>query len=273
MLENCLRPPHWKLNVETWFHHWALCCECWNLIQSLSIMLWMCIALQPHLPQPSASPPTGSKSYLDQMDPLLGPRTLSLLQHLLRLLLQMHISLVANIEALEAQYGRPDDHFPTATPILLPHHATSSHLATVHPLPQWINRNPRATKRSLSPPLIEPPPGKRRATTHPRAATTTNPPEPKSPVPPRRRPAPVSPNSDDTSSAPPEAAPSRPSPATEPPRPGPEPISNPPDTRPGLQMKTPFWHPWPSWATIAHWQILRLHPAAPTDPGPPTPHP
>ena len=56
------------------------------------------------------------------MDQLLAQRTLSLLHHLMRLVLQLHGSILANIEGLESQVG----HRGTTLP---PHHPYSSSMA------------------------------------------------------------------------------------------------------------------------------------------------
>ena len=79
------------------------------------------------------------------MDQLLAQRTLSLLHHLMRLVLQLHGSILANIEGLESQVG----HRGTT---LSPHHPYSSSMAAwrlwtypfyyqgypLHPLTQHI---------------------------------------------------------------------------------------------------------------------------------------
>ena len=171
------------------------------------------------------------------MDQLLAQRTLSLLHHLMRLVLQLHGSILANIEGLESQVGHrgttlPPHHpysssmAPMDVPFLLPGIPTTSthstHPSTMASLPHYQPSvhppHHHATKRTLSP---QPhPPSTKHHRINPRADTPPPPATPKTadPTPaPRRSKAPRarshSPNSDDsTSHHSLTAAPSRPSP-------------------------------------------------------------
>ena len=198
--------------------------------------------------------------FTSAMDQLLAQRTLSLLHHLMRLVLQLHGSILANIEGLESQFGNrgtalPAHHpysssmAPMDTPILLPGLSTtpthSSHPSATASFPLYSpslhRQHHHTTKRTLSP-QSHPPATKhhrinsRAGTSAPAAAPKTAGPTPAA----RRSKAPRarshSPNSDDsTSHHSATAAPSRPSPhfsdpraisnpATEPtPIPAPEP--------------------------------------------------
>ena len=158
------------------------------------------------------------------MDQLLAQRTLSLLHHLMRLVLQLHGSILANIEGLESQVGHRGTtlslHHPYSSsmapmdvPILLPGIPTTSthstHPTTVAPLahfqPSVHPPHHHATKRTLSPQPHPP------STKHHRINITADTPAPPAtprtadPTPaPRRSKAPRarshSPNSDDSTS-------------------------------------------------------------------------
>ena len=171
------------------------------------------------------------------MDQLLAQRTLSLLHHLMRLVLQLHGSILANIEGLESQFGHhgttlPAHHpysssmAPMDTPILLPGLSTtsthSSHPPTTASFPLYSpslhRQHPHTTKRTLSPQSH--PPATKHHRINSRAGTPAPPAAPKTagltPATSRSK-APRarshSPNSDDsTSHHSVTAAPSRPSP-------------------------------------------------------------
>ena len=210
------------------------------------------------------------------MDQLLAQRTLSLLHHLMRLVLQLHGSILANIEGLESQVGHRgttlSPHHPYSSsmapmdvPILLPGIPTTSthstHPTTVAPLahfqPSVHPPHHHATKRTLSP---QPhPPSTKHHRTNITADTPAPPATPRTadPTPaPRRSKAPRarshSPNSDDsTSHQSLTAAPSRPSPHfTEPraiPHPATEPTSTPaPEPSPPESPMGTIPAPWSS---------------------------
>ena len=188
------------------------------------------------------------------MDQLLAQRTLSLLHHLMRLVLQLHGSILANIEGLESQVGHRgttlSPHHPYSSsmapmdvPILLPGIPTTSthstHPTTVAPLahfqPSVHPPHHHTTKRTLSPQPHPP------STKHHRINITADTPAPPAtprtadPTPPRRSKAPRarshSPNSDDsTSHQSLTAAPSRPSPHFTEPRAIPHPATEPTPT-------------------------------------------
>ena len=191
--------------------------------------------------EPYCDPPTLGTSAMEQ---LLAQRTLSLLHHLMRLVLQLHGSILANIEGLESQFGHrgttlPAHHpysssmAPMDTPILLPGiSTTSTHSAQLYP--SSLHRpHQHATKRTLSPQSH--PPATKHHRINPRADTPAPPATPKTadPTPaPRRSKAPRarshSPNSDDsTSHHSATAAPSRPSPHLSDPRAIPNPATEP----------------------------------------------
>ena len=202
--------------------------------------------------EPYCDPPSLRTSAMDQ---LLAQRTLSLLHHLMRLVLQLHGSILANIEGLEGQFGHrgttlPAHHpysssmAPMDTPILLPgisststHSALPSTTASLHLYqPSLHQQHSHATKRTLSP---QPhPPSTKHHRIHPRADIPATPATPKTadPTPaPRRSKAPRarshSPNSDDsTSHHSLTAAPSRPSPHFTEPRAIPNPATEPTPT-------------------------------------------
>ena len=170
------------------------------------------------------------------MEQLLAQRTLSLLHHLMRLVLQLHGSILANIEGLEDQLGNrgttiPAHHpysssmAPMNTPMLLPKLTTTSIHSSPPPSTELFPSHPpslhrphhHTTKRTLSPPSDPP------NTKHHRTNPTATPAPPAAPkatgaVPAGRRPRVPrnrshSPNSDDsTSHHSATAAPSRPSP-------------------------------------------------------------
>ena len=176
-------------------------------------------------------------SFTSAMDQLLAQRTLSLLHHLMRLVLQLHGSILANIEGLEIQFGNrgttlPAHHpysssmAPMDTPILLPGLSTtpthSSHPSATASFPLYSpslhRQHHHTTKRTLSPQSH--PPATKHHRINSRAGTPAPPAAPKTagPTPAARRSkAPRarshSPNSDDsTSHHSVTAAPSRPSP-------------------------------------------------------------
>ena len=148
-------------------------------------------------------PPNLSTSAMDQ---LLAQRTLSLLHHLMRLVLQLHGSILANIEGLESQFGHrgttlPAHHpysssmAPMDTPILLPGLSTtsthSSHPSATASFPLYPpslhRQHQHTTKRTLSP---QPhPPATKHHRINPRADTPAPPATPKTagPTPAARR--------------------------------------------------------------------------------------
>ena len=82
------------------------------------------------------------------MDQLPAQRTLSLLHHLMRLVLQLHGSILANIEGLESQVG----HRGTT---LTPHHPYSSSMAPMD-VPMLLPGIPTTSTHSTHPPHMAP---------------------------------------------------------------------------------------------------------------------
>ena len=242
---------HWKsyLDIYFYFHHCMLfipfymtrilehgadiCTYIWSIPGLKDIEAQHLHSRAISFSEPYCDPPPLRASAMDQ---LLAQRTLSLLHHLMRLVLQLHGSILANIEGLEGQFGHrgttlPAHHpysssmAPMDTPILLPgisttstHSALPSTTASLHLYQPSLHRpHPHATKRTLSP---QPhPPSTKHHRINPRADTPAPPATPKTADP-----------DDSTSHHSLTAAPSRPSPHFTEPRAIPNPATEPTPT-------------------------------------------